>query len=196
MSSSHIIRILPDATDWKELLEPAAEAIRQGKLVVFPTETVYGIAVRADMPSAVELIYRAKQRPPDKPFAYHIGDWNMVNRICGELSPRNDAILHKYLPGPFTFLVDVNDVKTGIRFPEQPVAQCFLSLCDVPVMATSANLSGQPSPTCIEMTAAVIEETEYAIDSGTTQTGIDSTVVDLTTDPPTILRQGSVAFHV
>jgi L-threonylcarbamoyladenylate synthase len=194
MSLERQICVPPGSQDWAELLEPAAEAVRQGQLVIFPTETVYGIAVRADMPEAVERIYRVKQRPKDKPFAYHIGDWEMVYRICGELSAENDRLLHHYLPGPFTFLLDVKGIKTGIRFPEHPVAQCFLSLCNVPVMATSANLSGQPSPTCIEMTADVAPDAAYSIDAGPAQTGIDSTVVDLTTDPPVILRQGSTLF--
>lgn len=195
MSPLRQITVPPGLQDWTELLNPAAEAVRQGQLVIFPTETVYGIAARADMPEAIDRIYRVKQRSKDKPFAYHIGNWEMVYRICGKLSAENDRILHQYLPGPFTFILNIKGVKTGIRFPEHPVAQCFLSLCDVPVMATSANLSGQPSPASIEMTADVAGDAAYSIDAGPAQTGIDSTVVDLTTDPPAILRQGSVVFH-
>ena len=174
-----------------EKIKPAAEAIRRGDLVIFPTETVYGIAARADIPAAVQKIYIAKDRPVDKPFAYHIGSWEMMFRIIGEIPKEISELLRKHLPGAYTFLLNINGVKTGIRFPKCPVAQAFLNECDCPVMATSANISDEPSPTNIDMTADIQKFAAYIIDFGPTPEKGESTVVDLTTYPPTVVRQGS-----
>ena len=174
-----------------EKIKPAAEAIRRGDLVIFPTETVYGIAARADIPAAVQKIYIAKDRPVDKPFAYHIGSWEMMFRIIGEIPKEISELLRKHLPGAYTFLLNINGVKTGIRFPKCPVAQAFLNECNCPVMATSANISNEPSPTNIDMTADIQKFAAYIIDFGPTPEKGESTVVDLTTYPPTVVRQGS-----
>ena len=186
-----IIHVNSDHADLIDKIKPAAKAVQQGDIVIFPTETVYGIAARADMPEAIQKIYAAKQRKEDKPFAYHIGSFEMMNRITGKLPEDISAILKKYLPGPYTFLLNINGTKTGIRFPECPVAQAFLNECGCPVMATSANVSGEPSPTNINMTAAVQESAAYVIDFGETPEKGASTVIDLTTNPPTIIRHGS-----
>ena len=174
---------------------PAAEAVRRGELVIFPTETVYGIAARADMPSAIQKIYTAKGRVENKPFAYHVGSWEMLFKITGKLPDNILGLLKKYLPGAYTFLLDINGIKTGIRFPTCQIAQSFLERCDCPVMATSANISGEPSPTNIEMTTAVQKSAAYVIDAGETPKKGASTVVDLTTNPPTVIRQGSGEFR-
>ena len=177
-----------------DLLAPAAEAVRQGEIVIFPTETVYGIGARADIPEAVEKIYRAKQRPKDKPFAYHVGSWEMIERIMGIIPPAIDVVLRRYLPGPFTFLVNAGGEKAGIRFPSHPVARQFLELCAVPVVATSANVSGQASPVTAEMTYAMWGWAAWCINAGPTERKLDSTIVDLTAEPPVCLRQGSIPW--
>jgi len=174
-----------------EKIKPAAEAIRRGDLVIFPTETVYGIAARADMPAAVQKIYIAKDRPIGKPFAYHIGSREMMFRITGEIPKEISELLRRHLPGAYTFLLNINGVKTGIRFPKCPVAQAFLNECNCPVMATSANISDEPSPTNIDMTADIQKFAAYIIDFGPTPEKGESTVVDLTTSPPTVVRHGS-----
>jgi len=185
------ISVRQNTPDLINKLIPAAEAIKQGELVIFPTETVYGIAARADMPLSVQKIYDAKNRPVGKPFAYHIGSWEMMLRITGNLPENILEILKTYLPGAYTFLLNINGVKTGVRFPTCPVAQAFLDKCNCPIMATSANISGEPSPTNINMTSAIQKYAAYVIDTGPTSEKGESTVVDLTTTPPTVVRQGS-----
>ena len=185
------ISVRQNAPDIINKLIPAAKAIKQGELVIFPTETVYGIAARADMPSAIQKIYDAKNRPSGKPFAYHIGSWEMMLRITGKLPENILKILKTYLPGAYTFLLNINGVKIGVRFPTCPVAQTFLDECNCPVMATSANISNEPSPTNIDMTTAIQKYAAYIIDAGPTHEKGESTVVDLTTNPPKVVRQGS-----
>ena len=188
------ILIPAGSRDCQVLLAPAADAIRQGKLVIFPTETVYGIGARADMPEAVAALFQAKRRPADKPVAYHVGSWEMLEHITGPLPPELAAVMRPRLPGPFTFLITAGNGKTGIRYPAHPVACRFLELCGVPVVATSANLSGEPSPVAAEMTAALWSRAAWVINAGPTEKKLDSTVVDLTVDPPICLRQGSLPW--
>ncbi len=185
------ISVKSDTLNLTDEIKPAAEAVKRGELVIFPTETVYGIAARADMPSAVQKIYIAKDRPIDKPFAYHVGSWEMIFRITGEIPKEISELLRRHLPGAYTFLLNINGVKSGIRFPKCHVAQTFLNECDCPVMATSANISNEPSPTNIDMTAAIQKSAAYLIDAGPTPEKGESTVVDLTTRPPTVVRHGS-----
>lgn len=173
-------------------IQAAADALRNGACVIFPTETVYGIAVRADDPTAVARIFTAKQRPQEKPLAYHIGSWDMFTRIAGEIDPALYAILSRYWPGPVSFLCDVKGVTQGFRFPSHPVAQQFLCACDVPVVATSANISGAPSPISADQTYALADYVAYIIDAGPTPLRGDSTIVDLTVSPPRCIRAGVI----
>ena len=144
MSKGEKISVTENSSGLAVKLEPAAQAIRAGKLVIFPTETIYGLAARADMPSAIQKIYSAKKRPSNKPFAYHIGSWNMFNKIAGNVPDDILNLLKSYWPGPITFLININGIKTGFRFPDCPVAITFLEACGVPVMATSANIRPNP----------------------------------------------------
>ena len=171
-------------------LQPAVNALVHGDLVVFPTETCYGIGARADNPAAIQRIYAAKQRPADKPFAYHIGDWAMFRQLTSQVKHDVFCQVRAYWPGPVTFLLDVAGVKTGFRFPSDPVAQAFLHACGVPVVATSANLSGEPSPYDAAATASVAAHAAVVIDAGPTALRGDSTIVDLTCNPPVCVRRG------
>jgi L-threonylcarbamoyladenylate synthase len=168
----------------------AAAAIRNGECVIFPTETCYGIAARADDSKAVARLYDAKKRPADKPCAYHIGDWNMFHTIAGAQNESVMHILSKHLPGPVTFLLDVQGKTHGFRFPAHPLAQAFLTACAVPVIATSANISGTKSPVSADDTLALAKYTAYLIDAGSTPLRGDSTLIDLTVTPPRCLRKG------
>ncbi len=190
MHGSQHIALPADPAEQSRALAPAADAVRQGALVVFPTETVYGIAVRADNQAACMRLRTAKKRPDAKPFAFHVGSWDMARRVMGDQPPSIVALLEKFLPGPFTFLLDVAGETHGLRFPESTPAQVFLDLCAVPVAATSANISGEPSPTDAAMTAALWPVASYVIDGGPTALRGDSTVVDLTVEPPRCVRCG------
>jgi len=191
MAAPTVIKVTDDPTARRAALKPAAEAIRSGHLVIFPTETVYGVAVCTEIPAAVEHFYRIKQRSPDKPCSFHVGTWDMIQRIAGDVPVEAMRTLEAHLPGPYTFLLDVKGVKVGFRFPICPVAQTFLALCDVPVMASSANIRSQPSPTDAEMTSALWPEVAMVIDAGPTELQGDSTIVDLTVTPPQCVRRGT-----
>jgi L-threonylcarbamoyladenylate synthase len=182
--------VLITAADASTSLQSAVAAIRRGELVVFPTETVYGIGARADMPDAVRRIYIAKARPPEKPLAFHIGDWDMFARIAGAQPERVIKLLRAYWPGPVTFLCDVAGQKTGFRFPSDPVAQALLKQSELPVVGTSANRSGEPSPTDVAMTASVAPCAAVLLDAGPTALRGDSTIIDVTCEPPVCVRRG------
>ncbi len=189
------ITIQSEEIDFSKKLVLAAEALRSGELVIFPTETVYGVGASAENPEAIKKIFTAKKRPGGKPFAFHIGSWKTFQQIAGQVSENNLKILKKYWPGPITFLLNVNNEKIGFRFPDNPVACQFLNECKVSVVATSANISDQPSPINIEMTSGIWEDVAYAIDSGPTDHRGDSTVVDLSVSPPKCLREGIIKFE-
>jgi L-threonylcarbamoyladenylate synthase len=176
------------------LIAPAADALRGGEIVIFPTETVYGIGAAADRIDAVLRIYAVKQRPTDKPLGYHVGSWAMFRRIAGEVSDEVAALLRRHWPGPLTFLLQVQGATVGFRFPSDPVAQAFLDACGVPVVATSANISGKASPVNVEMTAGLAYAAAYVIDAGPTTWNGDSTIVDLTVQPPRCVRRGVVPW--
>ena len=182
--------VIVPAADLPAALQPAVAALLRGALVIFPTETCYGIGAHADNPAAVQRIYAAKQRPADKPLAYHIGDWAMFHHLAGALTNSIACRLRACWPGPITFLLEVAGTKTGFRFPSDPVAQAFLQACGVPVVATSANLSGEPSPFDAAMTRGVAPHAAVIIDAGPTTLRGDSTIVDLTGDPPVCVRRG------
>jgi L-threonylcarbamoyladenylate synthase len=174
---------------------PAADALRAGELVIFPTETVYGLGAAAGCRDAVVRIYAVKQRATDKPLGYHIGSWEMFDRIAGQVPQATRALLERHWPGPTTFLLKVGDEKVGFRFPSDPVAQCLLTTADVPVVATSANISGADSPTHAGMTDALAYCAAYVIDAGPTMWRGDSTIVDLAEEPPRCVRRGVVPWE-
>lgn len=176
--------------DAAAVLAPAAEAVRRGALVIFPTETVYGIAARADDPAALQALYAAKGRPPEKPCAYHIGDWEMFHHLAGAQTTAFMEIIRPCWPGPVTFLLNVHGETRGFRFPNHPIGQLFLHMCCVPVLGTSANRSGAPSPCDAAATRDVALHCAYVIDAGPTPLRGDSTVVDLTCTPPVCVRRG------
>ncbi|MCK5457392.1 MAG: threonylcarbamoyl-AMP synthase [Melioribacteraceae bacterium] len=194
-SNKKKITIQSDSIDFSKELVPAAEALRSGELVIFPTETVYGVGASSENPEAIRKIFKAKKRLAGKPFAFHIGSWETFHQIAGEVTEVKIKILKKYWPGPITFLLNINNEKVGFRFPDNTVAIKFLNECKVPVVATSANISNQPSPINIEMTSGIWEDVAYAIDSGSTDYRGDSTVVDLSVSPPKCLREGIIKFE-
>jgi len=190
-----VIIVKPDLADYSNEFEPAVKALLSGELVIFPTETVYGVGARADNPKAVEKIFEAKNRPAGKPFAFHIGSWETFHQITGQVPEDKLKILKKYWPGPITFLLVINNEKLGFRFPDNHAAMQFLSECKVPVVASSANISDEPSPVNPEMTSGLWDKTAFMINSGPTNYRGDSTVVDLSVDPPKCLREGIIKFE-
>lgn len=183
-------------------LKTAGEVIKSGGLVVFPTETVYGLGADGLSPTAVKNIFRAKGRPADNPLILHVSDMKMAEKI-GNITPAAAKIMEKFWPGPVTVIVEKKDIvpaevtagldTVAIRMPSHPVAQALIEAAGVPVAAPSANLSGKPSPTAFrhafdDMNGRV----DIIIDGGNCDIGIESTVVDTTSVPPTVLRPGGI----
>ncbi|GAB6188265.1 L-threonylcarbamoyladenylate synthase [Marinitoga arctica] len=198
---TQILKINPFDIDLKKI-NIAAEKIKLGNLVVFPTETVYGLGANALNVNAVKKIYIAKGRPADNPLIIHLNSIKMINKYAYI----DDKILEKikiFIPGPITFvlkkrsivpdIITANRDTVAVRIPAHPIVRSLIEMSGVPIAAPSANLSGKPSPTIAEH---VIEDmygrVDIIIDGGDVDFGLESTVIDLTEDIPTLLRPGPI----
>ena len=184
----------------------AAEFIQRGGLVAFPTETVYGLGADVFDAAAVERIFAAKRRPNDNPLIAHVGSLDEIRLLTDRLTPAAERFIAAFFPGPLTIVVAkaarVPAAATagldtiGVRMPRHELAREFLRACGTPVVAPSANLSGRPSPTRWE---AVYEDLDGRIDcilqGAATEIGLESTVVDCTSDAPLLLRAGAVGLE-
>lgn len=180
-----------------------ASLLRRGEVVAFPTETVYGLGADARNETAVKKIYEAKGRPSDNPLIVHVADRTQIEALVTEIPAVAVKLTEAFAPGPLTIVYRkkecIPDVVTGglktvgIRIPSHPVALALLKEAGIPVCAPSANLSTKPSPTTA---AHVLEDMEGRIhailDGGACVVGIESTVIDVTTVPPRILRKGGI----
>lgn len=191
--------ILPDTDGISE----AGAILRSGGLVAFPTETVYGLGANALDAVATKRIYEAKGRPSDNPMIVHVASIDMLNGVASGVTDAQKAIMSKLWPGPITFVLRKNpavpDVTTGgldtvaVRWPSRHEAAEIIEAAGVPIAAPSANLSGKPSPTTFEDVAEDMDGRIDAIVKGErTAIGIESTVLDLTLEVPTILRPGFI----
>lgn len=196
-----IVKIDKDNPDKDKILE-AAELLKKGKLVVFPTETVYGIAVKADNPEAIKRLYIAKQRPLDKPITVLIAKKEQVDELAREVPESAKKLMDKFWPGPLTIVLkkkNVNDVLTaggdtvGVRMPDHKVALLLIEEVGM-IAAPSANISGNnPAVSAEEALKELDGLVDMIIDSGKTDIGVSSTVVDLSKDELVILREGSIS---
>jgi L-threonylcarbamoyladenylate synthase len=174
----------------RRLIKKAAEILRKGGLVGFPTETVYGIAADASNKKALAKLDKIKNRPKGKPYSLHVGYKNDIYKSIQRPSPLIKKIIKEYLPGPVTILVkDKKGRKTGFRMPDNDIALALIRAVGRPVVAPSANISGQPSPVMAEEVCAGLD---MVLDGGKTKYKKDSTIVDLTENPPQVVRQGYV----
>jgi tRNA threonylcarbamoyl adenosine modification protein (Sua5/YciO/YrdC/YwlC family) len=179
-------------------IREVASACKEGKVVVFPTETVYGIGGKMSAPGIEKRLREIKGRSDTKPFSYHIGDWGMLDALKVKKTPLVCTMARQFWPGPVTLVVlDLAGRKIGIRFPRNRIALALIQEVGEPFIATSANGSGKPSP---HTAHHVIEELHGAfdqlIDGGKTELMLDSTVVDLTGNIPVILRKGAQGADV
>ena len=184
----------------------AAEFIKHGGIVAFPTETVYGLGANLFDQRAIRKIFEAKERPADNPLIAHIGNFDQLPRLVAFISPNAQKLMGAFFPGPLTIvlkkmaavpLLATAGLETiGVRMPRHPVARDFLKSCGVAVAAPSANLSGRPSPTTWQ---AVLEDLDGRIDcilqGEETEIGLESTVVDCTSAIPLLLRKGAVPLE-
>lgn len=183
----------------------AVQALREGELVAFPTETVYGLGADAMNPQAVSKIFEVKQRPQDNPLIVHLADPDQLSQYARISSPLEQILIQKLTPGPLTILlgnISIPDVVTaghhsvGIRFPDHPLALALLSSFWWPICAPSANRSGRPSPTTAQMVLDDIDgRIPYILDGGSCLWGIESTVVKVINDEIVIYRPGLVTLE-
>ena len=192
--------------DAKHGLEKGAELILKGELVVFPTETVYGLGADAFNESAVCKIFSAKGRPQDNPLIVHISSVEQVNDIAKEIPESFYKVAEQFMPGPISVVLKKGDkipstVTAGgdtvaVRMPLNPIARDLIALSK-PLAAPSANKSKHISPTTAQHVYDDLNgEVALILDGGSCQVGIESTVLDLTTDTPTVLRPGAVTVEM
>lgn len=189
----------------KHEMKDAIAVIKNGGLVAFPTETVYGLGGDATNPEASKKIYAAKGRPSDNPLIVHIAHFSQLENIVENVSDEARALAEAFWPGPLTMILKKNDKipyeTTGgldtvaIRMPNHPIAIQFLKESDCMVAAPSANLSGRPSPTTAKHVYDDLDgKIDVILDGGAVEIGIESTIVDLSEEIPTILRPGYITL--
>lgn len=189
-----------------EALARAGDLIRRGELVAFPTETVYGLGANALDESAVEKIFKAKGRPFADPLIVHIASVDDVASVTSAIPDSAAALMRAFWPGPLTLIMPKGErvprrVTAGrdtvaVRVPGHPVAHRLLRAAGVPIAAPSANRFSRPSPTTAAHVAADLgDELDLILDGGPTTHGVESTVLDLTSDLPTILRPGAITLE-
>lgn len=186
-----------------EELKVICNLIRNGELVIFPTETVYGIGANALDENAVGKIFIAKGRPSDNPLIVHIADKRKIDEIAQDITEMEQILIDNFMPGPFTLILKrkpiIPDIVTAgldtvaVRMPDNIIARGIIQFSGVPIAAPSANISGKPSGTNIQDIRKELEGKVSAIvDGGETPIGLESTVVKVVDEIPVILRPGKV----
>jgi L-threonylcarbamoyladenylate synthase len=197
-----IVVVDPEAPDYN-VLARAAELLRNGRLVAFPTETVYGLGAHALDPAAVRRIYEAKGRPAYNPLIVHVADIAGARHVTRDWPERAERLARLFWPGPLTLVLPKKpnvpgEVSAGldtvaVRVPAHPVALALLRTARLPIAAPSANLSMGVSPTTAQHVAKGLgDRVDLILDGGRTGVGIESTVIDLTAEPAVVLRPGAV----
>lgn len=187
----------------EEALRRGAELIREGEVVAFPTETVYGLGANALDEVAVKKIFEAKGRPQDNPLIVHVSCVDEIYGLVEDVSDGAKKVIEAFMPGPITVIMKKKDIipssvtaglqNVGIRMPKNEIARAFISECGCPIAAPSANRSTRISPTTAKH---VFEDMDgripLIIDGGDSDVGIESTIIDMTRETPTILRPGAI----
>ena len=191
-----------DRTNTEEL-KIVCNLIRNGELVIFPTETVYGIGVNALDTLAVGKLFLAKERPSDSPLIIHLADKRKINDIADDITEVEQELIDNFMPGPFTLILKkkpiISDVITAgmdtvaVRIPDNIIAKGIITFSGVPIAVSSANISGKPSGTNIYDIRKELEGKVSAIvDGGEAEIGIESTIVRVVDEVPVVLRPGKV----
>lgn len=198
-----VISITEETEDSDKIYQEASEIIKQGGLVAFPTETVYGLGANGLEEKAAAKIYAAKGRPSDNPLILHIAEVSQLNKIVKTIPEAAKKMIEMYWPGPLTIIFEKADCvpygTTGgletvaVRMPDHKIARRLIQESGVPIAAPSANLSGRPSPTKASHVAEdLYGKIDLILDGGSVGIGLESTIVDVTTVPPMILRPGYI----
>ena len=188
----------------QDIIRQAAEAIRRGGLVAFPTETVYGLGADALNPEAVDRIFAAKERPSCDPIIVHIARFEDLCMVARDLPPQTYVLSRSFWPGPLTLVLPRAEMLSArvtagldtvaVRVPAHPVALALIRAAETPIAAPSANLFGHVSPTTARHVLDDLgERVELILDGGPSRIGVESTVLDLSGEKPAILRPGGVS---
>lgn len=188
------------------LIQEAASLIKAGKLVAFPTETVYGLGANGLDENAVINIFNAKGRPQDNPLILHISNMDQLDTLVREIPEVAYECMRRFWPGPLTILFNKSDLvpniitaglsTVAIRMPNHPIALKLIGYSNTPIAAPSANLSGKPSPTTAShVIMDLLHKVDMIIDGGSTGVGLESTVLDLSGNQPMILRPGAITME-
>lgn len=200
------VAILDENNVEQNIIDEAGRIIREGGLVAFPTETVYGLGANALDETAIKKIFTAKGRPQDNPLIIHVADFN-IEPLVKDIPQIAKKIMDKFWPGPITLIFNKADIvpkstsagldTIGIRMPSNNIARKLIEAAKTPIAAPSANISGRPSPTdvesCIEDLSGKIE---YILGGDKSEVGLESTIVDCTSSPLCILRPGGITIEM
>ena len=188
--------------DYTKLKEPA-KIIKDGGIVVFPTETVYGIGVNGLNKNALKKLYEVKQRPLNKPISLLVNSIEMINQLTKNITKLEYALMKEFFPGPLTIILQKKDIvpdiltansdTVGIRMPSNKIALELIKYAGVPIATPSANLSGKPTGTNFKDIIKDFDgKADYFIDGKISKTGFASTIIKVTDGIPNILRQGPI----
>ena len=184
-------------------LKKVAEIIKNGEVVVFPTETVYGIGANGLNPDSIKKLYEAKKRPLNKPISLLVNSIDMINKVAKDITKLEYTLIKEFFPGPLTIILKKKDIvpniltsnldTVGIRMPANDIALKLIEYSGVPIATSSSNISGKPSVNKLtDIMADFDGNVDYFIDGGPSLLGLSSTVVQVIDEIPHILRQGFI----
>ena len=185
-------------------LKEPAQIIQEGGIVIFPTETVYGIGVNGLNETAIKKLYEVKQRPINKPISLLVNSIEMIEKVAKDITEIEYDLIKRFLPGPLTIVLKKKDIvpdivtagfdTIGIRMPENEIALKLIEYAGVPIATPSANISGRPSGTNLKAIMKDFnDKVDYFIDGGISKIGVASTIVQVVNDNPYILRKGKIS---
>jgi len=188
----------------QEQIKSGVSILKRGGIVAYPTDTVYGLGACASLPRAIEKVYAVKERPRNIPLPLLLADTSQITEIADSVLPIAWSLIHAFLPGALTLvlpksssipnIISAGGTTIAIRIPAHPVPIALIKGLGTPIVGTSANLSGKPSPlTAEEVYSQLGNKVDFIIDGGRCPGGKESTVVDVTSEKPVILREGAIA---
>jgi L-threonylcarbamoyladenylate synthase len=200
------VAIIKDINDDIKYIEEAAKIIKDGGIVAFPTETVYGLGANALNVKAVEKIFNAKGRPQDNPLIVHVSSKD-INNLVKNVPEVAQKLINKFWPGPLTIILNKKEIipsrtsanldTIGIRMPDNDIALKLIELSGCPIAGPSANISGRPSPTEVERCIEDLNgRVDYIVGGERSNVGVESTIVDCTVNPPVVLRPGGITLEM
>lgn len=193
MTATRILDLHGTASD-SGALDEAAAALREGKTVVFPTETVYGLGCCSSIPQAVRRVYEIKGRAWDRPLAAYVSSAGEAARYGAVVSAEARRLIDRFWPGPLTLLLPgAGGTRIGFRCPDDPHALALIRGAGVPVSGTSANRSGEGSPVCGDDAARLMDGlADVVLRGGRTRWARESTIVDMGGGTPRVVREGAI----